>query len=199
VSRLASAHADAPDADRLVQISWRLGERSFWLPEQFVYHAFLTERPHPVTWREFRAVIGSTPARTADAVRTWVVEHARARGVAEGAVLRDLFSTAVRAHEAAMEKAISAMADAAMRAHCVEIERALDLIEMIAFEMQAFATADAALRMAEFIQLMQECVKWAHFRCMSSCAVGIRRPGGRSFVSWRTRRSRCGSGSLRRR
>ena len=166
--QLATVHfegAGGPEAIRAVRMALRLGERSFWLPEQVAYHAFLTERPHPVTWKEFRALRASVsvPA-TPEAVRRWIVEHARERAVPHSAVLRDLFSAAVRLHNTEMERAISAKAEATMQAHAIEVDAALQMIEVLAFDLGGFTTSDSPLQIADFIELKRSCFTWAHFR-----------------------------------
>jgi hypothetical protein len=164
LTQLASLHVDPTEIERAVRIALRFGERSFWLSEQVLYHAFLTERPHPVTWREFHALRAAVPAPiTSDAVRQWVVEHGTTRRVPQAAVLRDLFAAAVRFHDAAMDRAASSRTDANRQANAADADAALGLIEVLSFDLGGFTARDCVLLTSDFATLKQRFFKWANF------------------------------------
>lgn len=75
-----------------------------WTADHIRYHAYLSERPHAVTWKEFYDLVGQLGA-SSNSVSTWVSTHAQTRGTTEARVEHDLIDTAARFHHQKMEKA----------------------------------------------------------------------------------------------
>lgn len=147
------------DVKVLLGLAGQLCGRSLkWEASQIRYHAWLTERPHAVTWREFHDLL----ARVADAeqVADWLRGHAERRGVAVSSAVTEALSCCFIAYGRELECAADkAHADA----HKGHLDRARNVLRL--FEQLWFGTmsTDAIRTSQAFLRLLAAIRPWAHF------------------------------------
>lgn len=129
----------------------------YWGPERVRYHAYIGDRPHAVTWKEYRSLLECV---TSEARSNWVLKHAQRRSTSIGEVMAECLRSCVQDYRRSLEQAAGVRAATALQTWLVGAGRALDLLEWIWFQSEhAIATRSPSA----FSSVIRTFSEWAHF------------------------------------
>lgn len=159
VHELVTKHEPVrPESAQAAILSLR-GRSWKWGASRIRYHAFLSERPHAVTWREFRTMLGclAQPVSLKE-VEQWIAAHAEMRRTPRENVVADLVDAAARFHYQSMDHAADSSLAAVLEEKLAGAEKSVELLRTL-----LFGSEERPVNQREFTAVLHTFRYWANF------------------------------------
>lgn len=159
---------DAARRERLTFLAEKWHSRKLMLGHiNIEYQAFLGERPHAITWKEFDVFFATWRSlQTAESVASWLERHAGLRGVSLNAAAKELFVAAIGLRTRQLSHAADAIdLDEQSRAatEAVLLLKVLEQLWELADSGKPFMAFDEM-----FERLFEQAAYWIHFNTNES-------------------------------
>jgi KAP family P-loop domain len=130
-----------------------------WNAKLIRYHSNLTDRPHALTWKEFRGLL-DRHLKSATELDSWTTEHARQVEATATEVAGELFDSLVRYHDTTMNESAAAATTAA---HTECIARATAAVHMMGLLWRTSSHAPGLRTPGNFRAVVGTFRNWIHF------------------------------------
>lgn len=135
------------------------GRSIFWNASSIRYHAFLMDRPHAVTWREFRPLL-SAAGSDGPAIDEWIRAQAVRVGASLDDVANELFDCVIRSYRKAMDESADAASESEHEAVLARVAAASAMVRTLWFSSKFSAFLRTPTR---FHHVLSAFRGWAYF------------------------------------
>lgn len=133
--------------------------------EPLKYHAFLTERPHSVTWKEYDAFYKAWKANPkASTVKKWLEKHTSDRGDSQDRIFLELYKASITKRLIFLERAANTTIAKELESYAKDAQNTLKLLDILSFRLGGFTNEPPLLGSSHFKLVLDMIGKWIHFR-----------------------------------
>ncbi len=152
---------DSPEPKYVLSLLDSLMEGPYSWNESFKYHAYITERPHAVTWKEFDSLWASLGRNVPDSLNNFITQHAADRSELPSRIVRELATSALSKHERLLGADADAVTEPRLCDKVADARRAVELVNALCFEIDEGwrVPIDTAL----FEDTKNKFMIWAHW------------------------------------